>query len=284
MSFLKAKGAAEGAAAIRKGRELVKAAPYKPLLPIPSDEPVAMAGASQERGRADIFYLWGPGRVLGQRLQAWSAIVLLGSVFAIGAGSVLVMDRAASSRALPSVAELAGAEPQVRRPARRSSPQEGLIVAGRPYYPAMSELPSDYRPPSADRLAGALQGAASGATGTEVWEQLEGREVPASDFWSAKIPREGLLAQVSHGGASYALLGTYVSDTLPQIGGGASDRRTWPAVFIHRLDPDAEGARRSILYQLEAPLLAAPVSDDVALVSPEMAPDFWTAVGPGSGG
>lgn len=273
--FKKDKGGAATASAKRKkGRALVEASPYHPLLPAPADDPVAMRGASQERGRADIHYLWGPGRLLGQRLQAWSAILLFGSIAFVGVGAS-VIDTTGTRAA--SASSYVDAEQQVRRPVRRAEAQDGLIVNGRPYYPALEQLPEGYSPPGADRLSSALRGAAEGATDTSVWDQLGGREVDIEEFWSTKIPRKGLLARTSYDGFEYAFLGTYVADTLPQIGGGG--RRAWPAVFVHRVDPAAEGGQRSILYQLEAPLLAERVTG-VRLISPEMAPEFWAVRGP----
>lgn len=240
--------------------------------------------SSQQRNIPDIHYLWGPGRLLAQQMQWFSAFLFFFSAIAFMAGAKELLSgsndtisRAVSNDTGPVFTPLS--------PVRHATPdrcQSGVptydildVGGGKPFKPGNPSIDWRQATPSTtadlrDKILGFRQARRSD-TQANPWQEEKLEERTVGEFFTKPFlfndQVSGAIAQGSLGsGVQYTFIGTYVSDAraadmvnrcAAATSGDGTERSVAPIVFIERVDPSSRDERnRVITYVLQDHRLA----------------------------
>ena len=237
---------------------------------------------SQKKNVPDIHYLWGPGRLLAQQMQRFSAFLFFVSFIAFAGGAKALLDTSmdASNDRFQFAAQ-SGAAPVLTplRPKAFTTPdrcEQGiptydiLSVGGDDFNPADTSI--DWRrvsaaPSSAVRdIVLEARDAVRDDPRSDPWSELNLAEMSVEDFWKTAIPfsdeATGSIARATlPSGVEYIFVGTYIADAREtdlanrcngKASGDGMERRPAPVIFIQRTDPSAKSElNRSITYVLQ---------------------------------
>lgn len=281
----------------------------------PRLKPVGLPGASQAAGIPDIHYLWGPGRLLAQQMQFFSAALVFASLPFLFLGLMGIMpilaDASGNDQAFfsQSVSWDNPRHPANRRPSFAArSPV--LHVDGVRFSPADPAI--DWRRISAPprrRVAEIVQQAMRDLPSGDPWSLTPLRNVSVSEFWRTPIPFGdgvvGSIARTTIDGVEWTLIGTYAGDvalwpvTQQSAGVPAADRQdarrpvelppAAPVILVQRVDRRSPAPQnRFRIWQLADPALASSLGSTLARpevmlhdIQPSALSPVWERLAPG---
>lgn len=275
----------------------------------PARRPVGLPGASQAAGVPDIHYLWGPGRLLAQQMQYFSAALVFVSlpffVFSLYFASIAMLESGGWEAPRASVAWDDPRHPANRRPVFGvRSPV--LHVNGQRFSPADPSI--DWRRVSApprSRVAQIAQQAVRDLPTGDPWASIPLRRLSIHDFWRTPIPFDassvGSIASIEIDGIEWTLIGTYASDLgfrptrtsssaeAASATASAALPPAVPVILVQRVDRRSRAPQnRYRIWQLADPALADSIRSTIGRpetmihdLLPGALADVWERLAPG---